>query len=223
MAELEDRIRPLPSTPINRDFAPIACHLGLAAWTSRFHPGYGPALPWAAALVPLLLLWPARRFAGAAGMCVAAMGFTQIGLEMMLLLGFQAVHGYLYHQLAGIVAGFMAGMALGSWLGGTRFSLRQLQLAASASGLIVLASLTLPAPLYPVLALACGLLGGYQFVAAGRRAPAAGAGTLYALDLAGACAAALLFTIVLIPVMGFLPSALLIAALNLLTAAASRR
>lgn len=223
MAELEDRIRPQPSTPLNKDFAPIACHLGLAAWTSRFHPGYRPTLPWAAALIPLLLLWPARRFAGAAGMCVAAMGFTQIGLEMLLLLGFQAVHGYLYHQLAVIVAGFMAGMALGSWLGGARFSLPRLQLAAAASGLIVLASLPLPAPFYPFLALACGLLGGYQFVAAGRRAPAFGTGTLYALDLAGACVAALLFAVVFIPVMGFLPSALLIAAVNLLTAAACRR
>ncbi len=224
MAELEHRIRPQSSTPINRDFAPIACHLGLAAWTSRFHPGYRPALPWAAAaLIPLVLLWPARRFAGAAGMCVAAMGFTQIGLEMLLLLGFQAVHGYLYHQLAVIVAGFMAGMALGSWLGRASFSLFQLQLAAAASGLIVLASLPLPAPFYPLLALACGLLGGHQFVTAGRHAPSAGTGTLYALDLAGACVAALLFAVVFIPVMGFLPSALLLAAVNLLTAAACRR
>jgi spermidine synthase len=55
----------------------------------------------------------ARRVAA---FCVAAMGFTLIGLELMLLLAFQAVYGYVYQQLAVVIGCFMAGMALGSWL-----------------------------------------------------------------------------------------------------------
>jgi spermidine synthase len=38
-----------------------------------------------------------------------------MGLELLLLLGFQAVYGYVYHQLAILIAMFMGGMALGSW------------------------------------------------------------------------------------------------------------
>jgi spermidine synthase len=50
------------------------------------------------------------------GLCVAAMGFTLLGLEVLLLLGFQALYGYVYQQLAILVALFMVGMAGGAWL-----------------------------------------------------------------------------------------------------------
>ena len=45
------------------------------------------------------------------------MGFTLMALEVLLLLGFQAIYGYVYQQLALLVAAVMMGMALGSWLG----------------------------------------------------------------------------------------------------------
>jgi spermidine synthase len=50
------------------------------------------------------------------GLCVAAMGFTLLGLEVLLLLGFQALYGYVYQQLAILVALFMVGMAAGAWV-----------------------------------------------------------------------------------------------------------
>jgi hypothetical protein len=43
------------------------------------------------------------------------MGFTLLGLEVLLLLGFQALYGYVYQQLAILVALFMVGMAVGAW------------------------------------------------------------------------------------------------------------
>jgi len=84
--------------------------------------------------------------------------------------------------------------------------------------------------LFPALALVAGLLGGFQFLLAsrvyfsgpGRRSP----GALYGLDLAGACAGALALSVLLIPVYGFLRTAVLMAAANLapavLAAAAGR-
>jgi hypothetical protein len=107
------------------------------------------------------------------------MGFTQIGLEMMLLLGFQAVYGYVYHQLAIVIAGFMAGMALGSWLGlrsSTAFrlwSLVRLQLVAAASGLALCGLLAVSHLLYPILALlaACWADTSLLLPAAFRRPP----------------------------------------------------
>ncbi len=62
------------------------------------------------------LEWPQHRRRATLGLCVAAMGFTLLGLEVLLLLGFQALYGYVYQQLAIVVALFMVGMAAGAWL-----------------------------------------------------------------------------------------------------------
>jgi spermidine synthase len=59
---------------------------------------------------------PLRRHNATLGLCVAAMGFTLLGLEVLLLLGFQALYGYVYQQLSILVAVFMVGMAAGAWL-----------------------------------------------------------------------------------------------------------
>ena len=78
---------------------------------------------------------------------------------------------------------------------------------------------------FPVLALLSGVLGGYQFPIASRvffshRAQGARhAGTLYALDLAGACLGAVAISAYLVPVFGFFKTALLIAVVNLAPAA----
>jgi spermidine synthase len=75
--------------------------------------------------------------------------------------------------------------------------------------------------LFPVLALASGLLGGYQFPLAsevffaGSKSDSTSLGTLYAVDLAGACLGALAVSAWLLPVFGFPRSAVLIAAVNL--------
>ena len=59
---------------------------------------------------------PLHRRNATVGLCVAAMGFTLLGLEVLLLLGFQALYGYVYQQLSILVAVFMVGMAAGAWL-----------------------------------------------------------------------------------------------------------
>jgi spermidine synthase len=219
VADLEAQIRPRPDTPLNRDFAPIACYLDAALWSARF-PTWDRAFPYlaAGALVALGVFLVAGPTPGAA---VAAMGFSQIGFEMILLLGFQAVYGYVYQQLAVVIAGFMAGLALGSWCGlrssGSfrRRTLIRLQVLAALSGPALCALLGVSHLLYPVLALACGVLGGYQFIVASRLWGSPSTGALYALDLAGASAGAILFGAWLIPVFGFWRSAALIAAVSL--------
>jgi spermidine synthase len=131
---------------------------------------------------------------------------------VMLLLGFQARHGYVYHQLAVLTAGFMAGAALGTWAGirFPRISLQALQAAAAISPLLLVPVLIASPPsVFPALAVVCGALGGYQFAVASRLTPKPG--LLYAVDLAGACAGALLLSAWLIPVYGFLKTAALMA------------
>jgi len=134
VADLDQNIQPLPTTPINRDLAPIAYYFDVELWSTQFNPQYQHVFDFVASIrmeqllewfaVALLAIavavsWLPRhssRLRGSAGFCAALTGLTMIGLEVMLLLGFQAIYGYVYHQLAILIALFMTGMALGNWL-----------------------------------------------------------------------------------------------------------
>jgi spermidine synthase len=244
MADLDRQIEPRPLTPVNRDFAPVAYYFDVALWSSRFNHGYrdlframaGVDFRWLAGAVGVLLLVlvaKKRRARTAAACCTGAMGFTLIGLEMLLLLAFQAIYGYVYQQLAVIIAAFMAGMALGSWLalvGQVRGLPRQtrtlvfLQIGAAVAPLLLCAVFEAVTPvLFPVLALLCGMLGGCEFPVASRIFSGRSTGTLYALDLAGSCLGAVLFSVYLIPVFGFLRTAVLASMPSLATAAMAVR
>ena len=217
MQDLQLQIEPLPSTPVNRDFAPVAYYFDVALWSAPFHQ---TSAHWIealasmsfnrllvatmlalAALVPLLWMWPAgredkpaARARRSAAFAVAVVGFTELGLEILLLLGFQALYGYVYHELTILVALFMVGVALGAWwelrsapsLG--RASLRRdlrllagLQILLAASPLLLYGLLiqlgrvssaggqrAASEILFPALALVAGLLGGFQFLLASR-------------------------------------------------------
>lgn len=283
MLDLESQIEPQPATPINRDFAPIAYYFDVALWSSRFHGGWRQwftslaqirfsTLAWGLGLMALAVtgLWLAltavsrrqgavrveRRIRTTAGLCVAAMGLTLIALEVLLLLGFQAIYGYVYHQLAMVIAALMVGMAVGARLalsnareaadpsstaGNKRSELATLaglQVLAAVAPLLLyvlfawfslvkspLGLFLVSQILFPALALLAGMLGGYQFPLASRiyfrgskdspRSP----GALYGLDLVGACLGAVVLSAYLFPVFGFLRTALLIAAANLVPAA----
>lgn len=270
MADLQMQIEPLPDTPTNQDFAPIAYYFDVALWSSRFHVLYRQLFEAIArvkfkeivslmilALLGLagLLYWRlrhAKRLQASTGLCVAAMGFTLLGLEILLLIAFQAIYGYVYHQLAIVITGFMVGMALGSWW--SRRSIHRSNMDPTQrsdvrllAGLQVLAALTpllmyalflyfagieTPTGLFiisqigfPALALLSGMLGGYQFPLASRvyfnlMAPSDhGPGTVYALDLAGACLGAIVLSVYLIPLFGTLKTTLVLGLVNLMPTA----
>lgn len=240
---LEAAIAPQPDTPVNRDLAPIAYYFDVVLWSSRFHSegvfeslarvsfrGLALALAAASLLAALLL---GRRPAPIAAYAAAAMGFTLIGLELLILLAFQAVHGYVYHQLAVIIAALMAGMALGAWLslrhGGEMRAVALAQCCAIVAPFAVYALVGFAGQfrwLFPAAALAAGFLGGYQFPAASRVFTAhsrLGPGTLYGFDLAGSCLGAAALSVFLVPLFGFFETALLIALINAAPAALAFR
>lgn len=251
MRALEEQMAPGPHTRLNRDFEPVGYYYGMTRWSAQFDRRYrallesagdaGLAVVSAAALlVGLAAAWRAGRCGtrGAAALAVTAMGFTLMALQVLLLIGFQALQGYVYHQLALIIGAFMAGMALGS---GRALGLseandpRRLTITAAAAALSGLALFGIMRALaavnaqpaawlvghvvFPALAAACGWLGGYQFPVASRLyfrgRQASGPGVPYALDLAGACGGALLVSGYLLPVFGFLKTAWLMALVNL--------
>jgi spermidine synthase len=269
MAQVREQLQELPETPVNRDFAPMAYYFSIELWSAQFHAAYarwfgaaarrsfGSVVIWGCVLLLLVALPMAyrptheKRARAAAAFCTAATGFTLMASQIFLLLLFQSVYGYVYHQLAVLIAVFMAGVALGSWLGIRHVSSRvdgrlmgtaaaiQFLLAASTPALMVLvamlsqtsgaAATLLTAQLaFPALAALGGMLGGFQFPVATEIylhdwSAQQGLGTLYALDLLGGCAGALLLSGYLIPVFGFWKTAWLSAAVNLAPAVLAAR
>ena len=203
MEQVREQLRPLASTPVNRDFEPIAYYFDVVLWSTQFKLGYSRWFRAAAhiaftgvidvvlvitLLVAVLLAFVPtreRRARSAAACCMAATGFTLMTLQIFLLLAFQSVYGYVYHQLTILIAMCMAGIAFGSWLGIRRvrssesppyrtIATTQLRLALSGPALIFVVSLLskisgtattwLAAQfVFPALAALCGMLGGYQF------------------------------------------------------------
>lgn len=152
----------------------------------------------------------------------AAVGFVEMGLQLVVILGFQALVGCLYYEIGILIALNMAGLALGGWAGGLPWmTVRQggalLLLALGVSCLAysfgaVLGALqgalwAVPACLGAV-ALVTGVLGGAAFpLAVSQFHPIGGdqarsGSMLYAWDLIGGAAAAMIVGLFLIPSLG---------------------
>jgi spermidine synthase len=260
MMQVHEQLRPLDSTPVNRDFAPIAYYFNVVMWSAQFKQGYtqwfqaAAHIPFTTVLGSLLgllmlvaiplafVLARASRARQAASCCAAATGFTLMALQIFVLLAFQSIYGYVYHQLAILIGLCMAGMALGSWqairrnssgnrTACSKLATTQLLLGLLAPVLMLVFSQLISVSgaaaewmaaqcVFPALAALCGALGGYQFcIAAQIYLPGDSSrsklGMLYALDLLGGCAGALLLSAYLVPVFGFWKTAWLCAAVNL--------
>jgi spermidine synthase len=166
-----------------------------------------------------------------------------MAVEMIVLLAFQSIYGYLYQWIGLLIAAFMAGLAGGAFLV-TRmlaripervrffFWLESLQLAfvfVSAWGFVALHGLFLEMTAMmegPKVVLFCmnvvaGFIVGSEFPLANREAAArdqegssiVGA-RFYALDLAGAWLGTLLVSVLLVPLVGICNTLLFLATLK---------
>ncbi len=250
VSQLDEQTRARPSTPVNRDFSPVAYYLEFIVWGSIFGEVYrglflGLArVPYwviclAAVLVTMLpvLIGPLLRKkdlpSRAVESCVGAMGLTMLGLQVVLLLGFQACYGFLYQQLGLLTGAFMFGMSCGAFFGlrmrRLRILLPALQLLTcvwlvvvyfgfkAAAGTI---SPLVPYLLFAGLSLVTGLLGGAHFCAASAAWLGSGEGSrslgaVYAIDLIGAALGAIIVAAFLLPVFGYAATAGVLAVINL--------
>jgi predicted membrane-bound spermidine synthase len=173
-------------------------------------------------------------------------GLSGIAVELVILLAYQTLYGVLYQDMAVIVAGYMAGLGIGS-VSGTggkllpssgsagRLAFLHLMLGLSAAalpGILILIKGTgmMPVPgliLSVLLNAAAGFVGGAAFIAANRlffsvapgsSAPgsAGSAGRFYAVDLTGSIAGALLTTALAVPLMGIPKTLFCVSAVNLM-------
>ena len=241
---------------VNTDLSPAAYYLSMVLWNRQFSGA--PRLLLAAPrfvternliLLSLVLisLLAAPSLLGRRSndsrsrvvvVAVFLVGATEMSLELTALLAFQSIYGYVYHQLALIVAAFMAGLALGGWLG-TKVAARgavarsfvTLQLFIAAVPLALGATLmhiaALPpeglrtwAAFFPLIVVGAALLAGLQFplaaklVSRGRSDVGAVGGRLYGADLLGAAVGATATTVFLLPILGTTGTMRALAILN---------
>jgi spermidine synthase len=210
---------------LNSDFVPVSFFLNASLWSTQFR---GPAASilrffsnfpvyWFLG-VPLLLfgllliiLRFRKREAVFSLVPLAVMGLTTIVAEIVFLMWFQALYGYLYGRIALLLSTFMLGLFLGAVLASRIQRVTYGGLAVIQGGFLLLLGLfrlIIPAKLPEVLAfsilLALGVLGGGLFVVSNqlylRIRTDYGKG--YSLDLFGSFIGALVTSSILIPLSG---------------------
>ncbi|MGD2295178.1 MAG: hypothetical protein PVF22_05015 [Candidatus Aminicenantes bacterium] len=141
---------------------------------------------------------------------LVVMGVTTIVVEIIAIICFQTLYGYLYQKISLLFASFMTGLFLGASFGRkgkTTYS----QMLLLQSGFILLVSLAWatiqkhpPELLFFIFLFCLGLLGGYLFVVSNRLylKERQNYGLGYGLDLLGSFAGALGVSAFLIPLVG---------------------
>lgn len=257
VAYLEGRIEAEKKAKLNTDFRPISYYYDMVLWSTYF------ARPWRKAfsavnekslwaffsLVYLSILgwgfWRRKRGGAksrAVLLAVSTTGLTELSFQVVILLAFQIIYGYLYYKLGIILSFFMIGLVLGSWSITKRLekvkddfglfiktqaviSVYPLILplafyalnAATGSRFISWAGSNIVFPLLPVVS---GFIGGFQFPLANKiilkDANIIGrtAGLSYGMDLLGACTGALLVSAFLVPLLGITQTCIAVAVLN---------
>ncbi len=221
---LEDKLKS-GDKRTNLDLAPVSFFFHSVLWSTQFKgldskilsffsriPFFWLLdLPLLLFLLLLLLFWLKKKKTSFFLTPLAVMGFTTIVVEIILLVWFQSLYGYLYGRIALLLASFMLGLFLGS-LASSKIkeaSFRRLILIQSGFLLLlVLFQLALkvrpPELLAFVFLFLFGCLGGDLFIVSNLLylKEKANYGLGYGLDLTGSFLGALVTSSLLIPLVG---------------------
>jgi spermidine synthase len=241
---------------INSDFHPLAVFFNLSSWNALFSPYLSKVFKSFEKLsleltlfiivlltvsLSILFLKKPRLSAYSLPYAIFTSGFADMMLDLAIIFTFQALYGYLYHQIGLLITVFMAGIALGGL-----FITRRLDRIETGNALflwtelsIILFSLLLPYVLtlpshhlektsvyillyatFLLMSFLCGILVGIQFPLAtknylrshsGKERVGRTAGLLYGADLFGGFFGGLIGGVLLLPVLGLQESCFLTA------------
>ena len=210
-------------------------YYGIAYWLTYFNLDEYVVM----AIILAVLVMVAFMLKGhALPFAIFTTGFAASSLELLLLISFQTLYGYVYQQVGLIVTVFMFGLALGSY--GINKNIERLgkkALITMELGVVIYSLLLplsilyismLPAKLemlmantvFPLLTLVISMLVGMEFPVAAKfyfrnkRDIEETTGRLYAADLGGACIGALAMSIFLIPLFGVIHGSIFVGLLN---------
>ncbi|MBU7018347.1 MAG: fused MFS/spermidine synthase [Theionarchaea archaeon] len=222
----EDRIQMVlesvtEDVSVNTDFNPEAYYYYLSFWMSQFRTHFGGFL---LILITLVILFMVRIAPHPIPFAVFTTGFAGTALEVVLILGFQILYGYVYSWVGILITCFLLGLLLGaSYINRAleNYSRRSL---ITLEFFIVIFSVAigvfLPSMIKVTFLLSTiilGLLVGSLFPLASMcyftDVPATAA-SLYSADLLGGCLGALLVSTLLIPLLGVGSVCILVGSLN---------
>jgi spermidine synthase len=222
----------LPAAPLNRDFHPVAFFYQLQYWTTFFRTDY---LFLSVAVLVIVLLVAFSLNAVSQGLFAA--GFTASSLEILSILAFQVIFGYIYSAIGILITLFMAGLFAGSWFrrkiypaaSVKLFMHIQLTLSCFCIGFpfVILAMNAPGIPdgiikiVFALLIFSAAFLTGLEFsMASGIRNQdySKVISENYSADLFGSALGAILTAIVLLPFLGLIYASIAIAFLNILSA-----
>jgi spermidine synthase len=220
---------------LNEDFAPVAYYRQLRYWLSYFSFS-----PWIPGLVGVLILIGIMARLNTISFGVFTGGFTASSVEVLLLVSFQIIYGYVYQVTGLIITVFMAGLALGAMYGQRMSANGRITQYVGVQCGIVLYCLFLPivlsflknAPhpdaviyaIYFFLTLGIGVLIGIEFSIATKLLKgniSFVASELYGIDLIGSAFGALVVAVYLLPLLGIPYVSMVVAFLSLSSAFAA--
>ncbi len=210
---------------VNLDLSPISYFYNSVLWSTQFKGIEKAALTFFSSLRPfwlldlplilfiflLIILWLKGKKSSFFLVPLAVMGFTTIVAEIIVIVSFQTLYGYLYQRIALLLTSFMAGLFLGAFHGKKRKRLDLSQMLVIQAGFILLIFLfqtTLklnPSEIFFFLfLLILGFLGGDLFVVSNHLflKEKKNYGLGYGLDLLGSFGGALAASSLLIPLVG---------------------
>jgi len=256
---LENALKSGGPVPLNYDFRPVSYYYGIIFWSTYFKDPFlkkvlqatGEGIIWKVlfgifGVIFLYLLFSRKQglYKKSALLAVMVVGFTGISLQVLALISFQVLYGYLFYKLGIILTAFMLGLTLGSWLMVKMIPRlkQERRVFLMLQGSVVIYSLVFPLFLlgfchsrsdtiawlgsnifFTFLPIIAGFIGGLQFplankICLGRRSEAGNAaGLVYGIDLLGSCLGAFLLSVFLIPVLGIIKTSFLLAIINFIS------
>jgi len=253
---VESAITKFKNTKINTDFKPIGYLYHAILWISFFDATRN-LLPYIdkinigifilIAFVFFMTAILAQKFSRATLkfpvlLSTAATGMNEICLQVIIILAFQFIYGYMYYQIGIILTSFMIGLALGSF-----FIIRALEKIEDekavymktqawlliypiilAASLLIISKINqvkpgignMLQPAFIILPILAGFIGGFQFPLANKiwlkdsEDIGKTTGLLYGIDLLGSCAGGIIIGIILIPILGIIQACIFLSAVN---------
>jgi spermidine synthase len=254
---VESVIKRFKNTEINTDFKPIGYLYHAILWISFFDAtrnllpyidqiNIGIFILIAFAFLIITLLAQKLTMATLKFPVLVSIGITgmsQICFQVIIILAFQFIYGYMYYQIGLILTSFMIGLTLGSFLitsvmekiEDERSLYIKTQAWLSIYPLILVITLlaivkinqAMPATgnvlqiAFLVMPVISGFIGGFQFPLANKiwlkdtKNIGKTTGLLYGIDLLGSCVGGLLTGIILIPLLGILQTCVFFSVINI--------
>lgn len=220
------------NTKINKDFKPVAYFRQIAYWLSYFSFNY-----WIFAILVFLVAVTVISRLNPVSLGMFAGGFAASSIEIILIISFQILYGYVYLMTGIIFTVFMAGLALGAFTSTKVFpdtKIKHYMLLQTGIGIFAvvlpfiiigfrsadLGSVPIHLGFFLLTIIISGMVG-MLFSLASKLQPGNISGIaaeIYGTDLIGSAFGALLVSAILIPIIGLIKVAIIVGGVNLICA-----